>query len=224
MEIGNCGEIQTHGYSYSTTSDNELTPEFKSVPSFFWLSNLIISWSIMVLLCSWISIKKTLRENLEQVHFWCAVENLPALLQILTTNKKYKPFTVYICFLGVRVSEDTNLFAIVSTISRKLLNLYHKNQDVGKTMTTTMCRTVHKKQDPHFNTAIISMSILLPVLKKADYILLLCVKKLWFLLKNHSVLSQHYTGSAGTGKVTARVSLRARGPRVHPKQMHSKGK
>lgn len=55
----------------------------------------------------------------------------------------------------MRVSEDTNLFAIVSTTSRKLLNLYHKNQDVDKTMTTKMCRSIHKEQDSHFNTAIL---------------------------------------------------------------------
>lgn len=53
---------------------------------------------------------------------------------------------------------------------------------------------------------------------------LLCTEKLWFLLKNHAVLSQHYTGSAGTGKVTARVSSRVRGPRGHSKQMCSKWK
>lgn len=161
---------------------------------------------------------------MEQINFWCAAENLSPLLHFTTTSKKHKPFTLYVCFLGIRLSEDTNLFAIVSTISRKLPNLYQENQYVDKrNITTKICRAVHNKQDSHFNTTallshsslqrwiqrkpqhlqsspgtavnaqgthkatsglcysyFISMSILLSVLKKADYILLLYIKKLCF--------------------------------------------
>lgn len=160
----------------------------------------MISNGSLVLLNSY---KKTLREKLEQIYFWCGVENLSTLLWIPTTNKKHKPCTVYIC---IRLSEDTKLLAIVSTISRKLLNLYQKNPYIDKrNMTTKICRAVHKRQDSHFNTTevdpeksssiyravnvqstykatsglcysyfkLISMSILLPVLQKADSIFLL---------------------------------------------------
>lgn len=94
--------------------------------------------------------KKAFKRKVGTDIFWCAVEDLSPLVWILTTNKKHKPFTVYIC---IRLSEDTDLFAIVSTISRKLLNLYQKNQYVDKSkMTTKICRAVQKKQDSHFNT------------------------------------------------------------------------